>query len=133
MVRLIIRTIVFLAAAALGLLAAALLVDGVEVTASGFLIVVVVYAVVQSVISPFIARVAAKNASALLGGVGIIAALIALIAATLVGDSLTISGGIGTWIAATVVVWLVTALATLLLPWILVKAGVEHARENRAA
>ncbi|KAB7741378.1 hypothetical protein GA707_17665 [Nostocoides sp. F2B08] len=132
MVRLIIRTIVFLAAAALGLLAAALLVDGVEVTASGFLIVVVLYAVVQSVISPFIARVAAKNASALLGGVGIIAALIALVAASLVGDSLTISGGIGTWIAATVVVWLVTALATLLLPWILVKAGVERARENRA-
>lgn len=133
MLRLIIRTLVFLGAAALGILAAALLVDGVEVTASGFIIVVVLYAVVQSVISPFIARVAAKNASALLGGVGIIAALIALIAASLVGDSLTISGGIGTWIAATVVVWLVTALATLLLPWILVKAGVEHARENRAA
>lgn len=133
MLRLIIRTLVFLGAAALGIIAAAILVDGVEVTASGFFIVVALYAVVQSVISPFIARVAAKNASALLGGVGIIAALIALFAATLVGDSLTISGGIGTWIAATVVVWLVTALATLLLPWILVKAGVERARENRAA
>ncbi|MGA8045080.1 MAG: hypothetical protein WCA30_02335 [Dermatophilaceae bacterium] len=133
MLRLIIRTLVFLAAAALGIIAAAILVDGVEVTASGFFIVVALYAVVQSVISPFIARVAAKNASALLGGVGIIAALIALIAASLVGDSLTISGGIGTWIAATVVVWLVTALATLLLPWILVKAGVQAARENRAA
>ena len=41
------------------------------------------------------------------------------------------AGGVGTWIAATVVVWLVTALATLLLPWILVILGVEAARENR--
>ena len=133
MVRLIIRTAVFLVAAALGIIAATLLVDGVSVTASGFLIVVVLYAVVQSVISPFIAKVAARNASALLGGVGIIATFIALLAATLVGDSLTISGGVGTWIAATVVVWLVTALATLLIPWLLVKAGVERARERRGA
>jgi len=131
MLRLIIRTAVFLVAAAVGIIAAALLVDGVAVTASGFIIVVVLYAVVQSVISPFIAKVAARNASALLGGVGIIAAFIALLTATLVGDSLTISGGVGTWIAATVVVWLVTALATLLLPWILVMLGVEAARENR--
>ena len=131
MLRLIIRTAVFLVAAAVGIIAAALLVDGVAVTASGFIIVVVLYAVVQSVISPFIAKVAARNASALLGGVGIIAAFIALLTATLVGDSLTISGGVGTWIAATVVVWLVTALATLLLPWILVMLGVVAARENR--
>ena len=133
MVRLIIRTAVFLVAAALGIIAASLLVDGVSVTASGFLIVVVLYAVVQSVISPFIAKVAARNASALLGGVGIIATFIALLTARLVGDSLTISGGVGTWIAATVVVWLVTALATLLIPWLLVKAGVERARERRGA
>ena len=133
MVRLIIRTAVFLVSAALGIIAATLLVDGVSVTASGFLIVVILYAVVQSVISPFIAKVAARNASALLGGVGIIATFIALLTATLVGDSLTISGGVGTWIAATVVVWLVTALATLLIPWLLVKAGVERARERRGA
>ena len=133
MVRLIIRTAVFLVSAALGIIAATLLVDGASVTASGFLIVVILYAVVQSVISPFIAKVAARNASALLGGVGIIATFIALLTATLVGDSLTISGGVGTWIAATVVVWLVTALATLLIPWLLVKAGVERARERRGA
>lgn len=133
MLRLIIRTAVFLVAAAVGIIAAALLIDGVAVTASGFLIVVVLYAVVQSVLSPFIAKVAARNASALLGGVGIIAAFVALLTATLVGDSLTISGGVGTWIAATVVVWLVTALATLLLPWILVMLGVEAARERRGA
>ena len=43
-------------------------------------------------------------------------------------DSLTIDGGFGTWLTATVIVWLATALATLLIPFILVKAGVESAR-----
>ncbi|WP_235734997.1 hypothetical protein [Nocardioides alcanivorans] len=51
----------------------------------------------------------------------------ALLAAKLIGDSLTIRG-LGTWIAATVIVWLVTALATLLLPAVLVRAGLEQAR-----
>jgi hypothetical protein len=132
MLRLLIRTAVFLGAAALGLIAAAVLLDDVQVTASGFLIVVILYAAVQNVISPFIARVAAKNASAFLGGVGIIAALVALIVASVVGDSLTITGGIGTWIAATVIVWFVSAAATLVLPWLLVLFGVEKARERRA-
>ena len=50
---------------------------------------------------------------------------------TLIGDALTIDGGVSTWLAATVIVWLATALATLLLPIILVKAGVEAARARK--
>ncbi len=87
---------------------------------------------IQSVISPFLARFAAKNATAFLGGVGLVATFVALVAATALGDSLTITGGVETWIAATVIVWLVTALATLLLPLALVKAGVESARQRRS-
>lgn len=122
MIRLLIRTAVFLASAAIGLLVAAWLIDGVDVNLSGFLLVVVVFAAIQSIISPFLAKVAAKNARALLGGVGLIATFIALLVAKWVGNSLTIDGGVGTWLATTVVVWLVTALATLLLPIALVKS-----------
>ena len=50
---------------------------------------------------------------------------------TLIGDSLTIDGGVSTWLAAIVIVWLATALATLLIPLILVKFGVEAARARR--
>jgi hypothetical protein len=128
MIRFLVRAAIFVVSAAVGLLVAASVVDGVEVTASGFVVAVVLFAVIQSVLSPFIAKVTAKNASALLGGVGLLSTFVALWLTTLLGDALTIDGGASTWIAATVVVWLATALATLLLPIILVKAGLEAAR-----
>jgi hypothetical protein len=128
MLRFLVRSVIFLVSAAIGLLVTASLVDGVEVTAGGFLLAVVLFAVIQSILSPFIAKVTARNASALLGGVGLLSTFIALWLTTLFGDSLTIDGGFGTWLTATVIVWLAPALATLLLPLILVKAGIESAR-----
>ena len=128
MIRLLIRMAIFLVSAALGLLVTAWLVDGVEVTAGGFTVAVVLFAVIQSILAPFIAKVTAKNASALVGGVGLLSTFVALWLTTLIGDSLTIDGGVSTWLIATLIVWLATALATLLLPIILVKAGVEAAR-----
>ena len=118
MIRLLLRAVVFLASAAIGLIVASLVLDDVTVTTEGFLLVVVIFAVIQSVISPFLARVAAKNATALLGGVGLLATFVALLVVTLWGDAITIDGGVGTWIAATVIVWLATALATMLLPFL---------------
>lgn len=131
MIRFVVRAAIFLVSAAIGLLVAAGLVDGVDVTPSGFLVAVVLFAVIQSVLSPFIAKVAAKNAAALLGGVGLLSTFVALWLTTLIGDSLTIDGGVATWITTTVIVWLATALATLLLPLVLVRAGLEAARERR--
>jgi hypothetical protein len=121
----LLRLVIFLGSAAIGLIVAAAILDDVEVTAGGFVLVVVVYAVVQSVISPFLLKVAAKNATAFLGGIGLLATFVALVVATLVGDSLTIDGGVATWILATLIVWLVTALATLLLPFLLIRKAVR--------
>lgn len=131
MIRFLVRGAIFLVSAAIGLLVAAGVVDGVDVTTSGFLVAVVLFAVIQSVLSPFIAKVAARNAAALLGGVGLLSTFVALWLTTLIGDSLTIDGGVTTWLTATVIVWLATALATLLLPLVLVRAGLEAARERR--
>ena len=55
---------------------------------------------------------------------------VALLIASTIGDALSISG-VATWIAATVLVWLVTALATLLIPLLLVKMGIEAARDRK--
>lgn len=123
MTSLLLRALVFLLSAAIGLLVAAALLEDVEVTAGGFVLVVVLFAVIQSLVSPILSRVAARYATALLSGVGLLATFIALLVATALGDSLTIDGGVGTWLLATVIVWLVTALATLLLPGLLRWAG----------
>lgn len=131
MTRLAIRVLIFLGSAAIGLLVAALLIDDVSVTAGGFILVVVLFAVIQSVVSPLLTQVTERKAHALLGGVGLLSTLVALLVATLVSDALTISGGVTTWIATTVVVWLVTALATLLLPLLFRKVG-QGAGKNDA-
>jgi uncharacterized membrane protein YvlD (DUF360 family) len=118
MKRLLLRTVVFLGSSAIGLLVAWWLIDGFSMSVSGFIVAVVVFSVAQAVLAPLIAKIARRYASALLGGVGLISTLVALVIATFLIHGITISG-LGSWVAATLVVWLVTALATLLLPVLL--------------
>ena len=129
MIRLLVRGAIFLASAAIGLLVAKLVLDDMTIDAASFLAVVVIFAVLQSVLAPFIAKVTAKNAPALLSATGLISTFLALLVADVVSDGMSISGA-STWLFATLIVWLTTMLATLLLPLILVKAGVERARSN---
>ena len=120
---LLLRSVVFLASSAIGLLIAAWLVKGVSVRVAGFIVAVVVFAVAQAILAPFIAKMANRYASALLGGIGLVSTLVALILASALTNGLTIRG-LGSWIAATVVVWLVSALATMLLPMLVIKKKV---------
>jgi len=120
---LLLRSVVFLGSSAIGLLIAAWLINGVSVRVTGFIIAVVVFSVAQALLSPFIAKMATRHASALLGGIGLVSTLLALVLASVFTHGLTIRG-IGSWVAATVVVWLVSALATMLLPMLLIKKKV---------
>ena len=85
----------------------------------------VIFTVAQAILSPFFLKMASRYASAFLGGIGLVSTLAALILASLLSNGLSIRG-IGSWIAATVVVWLVTALATLVLPG----AGAQNEEER---
>ena len=120
MVRFLLRAVVFLGSSAIGLLVAAWLVPGMSVSASGFVTAVVLFSLAQAILSPFILKMASRYASAFLGGIGLVSTLVALILASVLTHGLTIRG-VGSWVAATVLVWLVTALATLLLPVLVVR------------
>ncbi|MBW0255292.1 phage holin family protein [Cellulomonas sp. PS-H5] len=128
MIIFLIRLLIFLGSAALGLWVASLLLDGFHLTASGFLAAVLVFTVAQAVLSPFIAKMADRYASAFLGGVGLVSTFVALLVASTFTGGLTIDGGAATWIAAVVIVWLVTALATWLLPFLLLRRRLEERR-----
>lgn len=132
MVRALLRAVVFLGSAALGLYVASLVVPEMSLDWRSFVVVVVVFAVLQSVIAPFITKVAIRGASALVGAAGLLSTVVALLITAAWLDGLTISGGVGTWLYASVVVWLVTVLGALLLPLLLVKRGARAARESRA-
>jgi len=120
MVRLLLRAAAFLGYSSIGLLVAAWLVPGVSVSVVGFITAVVVFSIAQAILSPFIFKMASRYASAFLGGIGLVSTLVALILAATLTHGLSIRG-IGSWLAATLVVWLVTALATLLLPVLIVR------------
>ncbi|WP_167857893.1 phage holin family protein [Mycobacterium sp. DL99] len=123
MIRFLLRIAIFLGSSAIGLLVAAWLVPGVSVSAWGFITAVVIFAVAQAILSPFFLKMASRYASAFLGGIGLVSTLIALVLASALTHGLSIRG-IGSWIAATVVVWLVTAVATVVLPALFIKKKV---------
>ena len=112
MVVFLIRAFIFLASAALGLWIASLVVDGFTVTASGFLVAVVVFAILQSILTPWFLVMSRKYANALTGAVGLVSTVAALFVATLVGDGLTISGATA-WILGSFLVWIVTTVVFL--------------------
>ncbi|HYJ57258.1 MAG TPA: phage holin family protein [Mycobacterium sp.] len=115
MIRFLLRVAVFLGSSAIGLLGAAWLVPGVSLSTWGFITAVVIFTVAQAILSPFFLKMASRYASAFLGGIGLVSTFVALLLASLLSNGLSIRG-IGSWIAATVVVWLVTAVATVVLP-----------------
>lgn len=120
MKRLLVRIAVFLGSSALGLLAADFLVPGVSVPLWGFVTAVVIFTVAQAVLAPFFLKMATRYASAFLGGIGLVSTFVALLLASLLSNGLSIRG-VGSWIAATVVVWLVTAVATAVLPMLVLR------------
>ncbi|MGV0814499.1 phage holin family protein [Mycolicibacterium boenickei] len=123
MIRFLLRMAIFLGSSAIGLLVAAWLVPGVSVSPWGFIAAVVIFTVAQAILSPFFLKMASRYASAFLGGIGLVSTLAALILASVLTHGLSIRG-VGSWIAATVVVWLVTAVATVVLPALLLKKKV---------
>ena len=130
MIRLIISFIIQLASNALGLIVAASILDKMELTATGFVVAVVLFTLVYMLMQPFFTQLALGAASALRGGVALVATLIALIITELVTDGLEISGT-ATWIEATVIVWLVSLLGVLVLPLIFLRNRVEDRQGGR--
>ena len=133
MLTFLIRAAIFLVSAALGLIAADLILEGFHIDWSdwwGFVLAVVIFAVIQSVLAPWVFKLTHRHAPALLGGIGIISTFVAILIVVVIPDA-----GIGisqpvAWILAPVIVWLVTALATWLLPPLFIKKRVDERREG---
>ena len=86
----------------------------------GFLVAVAVFALSQSILTPFIARMANRYVPAALGGIGLISTLVALLLAQLFPGGLHIDG-FATWITATLLIWVTTTLGAIFLPMIFLK------------
>jgi len=128
MIRFLIRTAIFFGSALLALWVTDLLLEDFTLGyPQGLIVAAVIYALIQAILSPLIFKMTAKNANALMGGVGLISTFIALWLTTIfTGDEgLNISGTTG-WLLGTLLVWLITAIAGWVLPLIFLKKAVDN-------
>ncbi len=128
MIRLIVRTLVALAANAVGLLVAAALLDDMHLDASGFVVAVIVFTIVFALLQPFLMVQLRGAGSAALGGVALIATLISLIVTDLISDGFSIDGAV-TWLLAAVIVWGAAVLAAFILPFLGLKKYLDERRD----
>ena len=127
MIRLLIGFVIQLVSNALGLIVASWILDDVTISGAAFVVAVVIFTVVYAVAQPFLTQITARAVAALRGGVALVATLVGLIITALVSDGLSIEGA-GTWIAATVIVWIVSLLGVVILPFLFVKKKVAEGR-----
>ena len=131
MLTFLIRALIFLVSAALGLIVADLILPGFSLHWDdwwGIVLAVVIFAVLQSILAPWLFKITRRHANALIGGIGLLSTFVALLIAVLIpAAGIGIEGPVA-WIIGTLIVWLVTALATWLLPPLFIKNKVQDRR-----
>jgi len=120
MIRMLISFGIFVVAAAAGLLAAVLILDDMTCTPTAFAVDVVVFAVLRAILAPFILKMTIRNAAAIAGASGLIATFLALLIVTWLSDGLRIDGA-ATWVLATMIAWLASMAASLIIPLLIAK------------
>ena len=121
----------YLVSAGIGLIVADLLLPGFQIQWDkwwGFVICILIFAILQSVLSPWVSKLADRYAPVLMGGIGIFSTLISLIVVVLLPiGGLRIIDATG-WLLGAVIVWLVTAIGSVVLPLIFLKKEVRNRR-----
>lgn len=131
MIRLLAQLVVGILANAVGLLAAAVILDAFTINATSFIIAVAIFSVATTVLGPLIMKIALRNAPFLMGGIALVTTLIGLIITVLVSDGIKITG-LSTWVVATLVIWIFSLLANVLLPLIIFKKALQTRKGAKA-
>lgn len=136
MITLLFRALMYLVSAGLGLIVADLVLEGFQIEWDkwwGFVVCIVIFAILQSVLAPWVSRMADRYAPVLMGGIGIFSTLISLVIVVL----LPIGGlrivDLSGWLLGSVIVWLITAVGSVLLPLIFLRKKVDKVRSRRDA
>lgn len=125
MVRLVALTVMELVASAIGLIVAAWMLPGVMLNFSGFLVAVAVFTAAKVILGPLIFKVSFRHARALTGGIALVTTFVGLMVTTWLTSGLTIVG-VSNWLFATLVVWLFSVIATLVLPLVIFKKALAE-------
>src|SRR4030095_30440 len=115
MVRFLAQTALSLLANALALVEASILLTGFSINGLAFVVAVCIFTASTVILEPLITKIALQNAPYLLGGIALVTTFVGLLVTTLTTDGLSITG-IVTWVIATLIIWVATIVASLVLP-----------------
>lgn len=130
MLLLLARLVLSLLANAVGLLAAAYFLDGFSIDTLSFVSVVVILSLVITILSPLITKIAFTSAPYLMGGIALISTLVGLIITNILSDGLTITG-LSTWILASLIIWVFSIIASVILPLFIFKKTLKARKEAK--
>ncbi|PZQ97209.1 MAG: hypothetical protein DI533_15050 [Cereibacter sphaeroides] len=99
------------------LLTAFILGPGFTINFTGFLLAVLIFTAVQALAKPMLEMVSARNLPQLMGSISLIAVFLGLWIADLANPGMTIDG-VSNWLAATFIVWLISLIVEIALPFI---------------
>ena len=111
----LISTAAYLAANAVGLLAASVLLPGFRIDVLSFVTAVLTFSAFQILAGPVMAKLSKKWIPQLLGGIALVTIFLGLLVTDLLMDGMAI-GGIANWLAGTLLVWIGSLIATIILP-----------------
>lgn len=126
MIRTLIKVGLTIAGNAIGLLVAAALLDDVKLSGAAFILAVIIFTVAELILEPFIEKMVTEHAERLRIFTSLVTTFLALVVTDLLSDGLSIEGA-STWLLATVIVWLGTLLAGV----ILLRLFVDERRDAR--
>ena len=123
------QTTLSVLANAVGLIVASLILDGFSIDGPAFVIAVLIFTAASTLLGPFIAKQAMRNAPYLMGGIALVTTLVSLLITTLISDGISIDG-IVTWVTATFIIWLFGVIASVILPLFLFKKTLENVKDK---
>ena len=128
-IRMLYSAATYLVANAVGLLIAMLLLPGFRINPTGFILAVLIFSAIQTVAGPLITKISLKSLPQLIGGIALVTIFIGLFLTDLIVQGMEI-GGISNWLAATLLVWLGSLIAGILLPIYVFKQLTEQKDEG---
>ena len=115
MVRMAKSAATYLIANAVGLLLSIVILPGFTIGPLAFFVAVLIFSVVQGISAPLITKISRKKVPQLMGGISLVTIFIGLWVTSLLVSGMEI-GGISNWLAATLLVWIGSLFAEILLP-----------------
>ncbi len=129
MIRFLVNTAVYMAAAAIGLIVADIILDGLSIVYPiGFVVAALLFGLIQALLTPFFESITEKNASVLTGGVGLFSAFVALFITAAISDDISVDG-LTTWFLAALIIWLASMVAALILKLTVAKKIIKEVRD----